>query len=355
MKILVNALSGIGDAIMFTPSLKKLSEDLPEAEIDALVMYKSVQDIYERLPFVNKILYWNFLSKPKFDSLRFVLGLRGRYNTVINVYPSNRKEYNLISFLTGAKKRVGVKYLRKDFSNFGFLNNIRITENDLLHNVEENILLCEALTGKPAKSIGPLVIEFGENENKFAEDWLAGKKIASDKIVFGFHPGCSTLKNHDKRRWETDKFARLAEQLIEKYNATVLLFGGPEERNLKEEIISFFDSKEIIAVETESLIQTAALMKRCNLFVTNDSSLMHVAAALKLDTVAIIGPTNPNYIRPWQTNHKIASLNLECSPCFYYSPKPLTCNRKDVQFKCIRELDVETVFRIIGKMLPAVN
>ena len=85
-------------------------------------------------------------------------------------------------------------------------------------------------------------------------------------------------------------------------------------------------------------------MKRCNLFVTNDSSQMHIAAAMQLNVVAIIGPTNKNYIYPWKTEQKIASLNLDCSPCFFYSPKPLICTRDDVKFKCIKELKVEMVY-----------
>ncbi len=85
-------------------------------------------------------------------------------------------------------------------------------------------------------------------------------------------------------------------------------------------------------------------MQRCNLFITNDSSLMHIAAALKLNIVVIIGPTNKNYIYPWQTNYKIASLDLDCSPCFYYSPKPLTCSRSDLKFKCIKDLSVDLVY-----------
>jgi heptosyltransferase II len=82
-------------------------------------------------------------------------------------------------------------------------------------------------------------------------------------------------------------------------------------------------------------------------FVTNDSSQMHIAAALGLKVVAIIGPTNQNYIYPWKTKHKIVSLNLDCSPCFFYSPTPLICSRNDTKFKCIKELFVEMVYQSI--------
>jgi heptosyltransferase-2 len=88
-------------------------------------------------------------------------------------------------------------------------------------------------------------------------------------------------------------------------------------------------------------------MQRCNIFVTNDSSQMHIAAALGLNVTAIIGPTNQNYIHPWKTEHQIVSLNLDCSPCFFYSPTPLICHRTDVKFKCIKELTVNMVYNSV--------
>ncbi len=343
MKILINALSGIGDALMFTPALKKLKQEFPSSQIDALVMYRGVKEIYERLPEISKIHFWEFLKEGKLKSLIFILKLRKQYDISINVYPSNRKEYNLINYIIGAPKRVAIKYLRKDFQNLGFLNNLRELENDSLHNVEENIRLCELVTNKKFEDVDELMLILSEEDLKFGKEFLQKNKISENNLVIGFHPGCSTLKNHEKRRWETGKFAELGKKLIENHNAKILIFGGPEEKKLKDDIKKI-NRPDIISVNTTSLLHTASIMKRCNIFVTNDSSLMHIASALKLNVVAIIGPTNKNYIHPWKTNYKIASLELECSPCFYYSPKPLTCSRRDVKFKCIKELSVDLVY-----------
>lgn len=351
MKILVIALSGIGDALMFTPALKKLNEDFPSAKIDILGMYRGVKDVFEKLPYVNDVIYHDFLHSTKLSSLLFVLKLRGKYDVSINVYPSNRKEYNLISYLIGAKRRAAVNYLRQANSNFSFLNNTIITENDCLHNVEENILLCEKLSGKKSDSISPLQINLSKDELDFADKYMQEKNIAKENLVIGFHPGCSPLKNHEKRRWETEKFANLAEKLIQNFSAKILVFGGPEEQSLKDNIIGLTNSNNIHSVTASSILQTASIMKKCGVFITNDSSLMHVAAALKLRTVVILGPTNKNYICPWQTEHKLATLNLECSPCFYYSSRHLTCERTDVQFKCIKELGVDTVYETVKKFL----
>src|SRR3989304_8455746 len=113
MKILVNALSGIGDALMFTSLLKLLRQAYPNSEIDALVMFRAVKDFYERNSNVHKVHYFDFLSEGLFKSIKFIFSIHRKYDISINVYPSNRKEYNVINFLLGANQRAAVKYLRR--------------------------------------------------------------------------------------------------------------------------------------------------------------------------------------------------------------------------------------------------
>ncbi len=350
-KILVLALSGIGDALMFSPAMDELRISLPDAQIDLLVMYKGVKDLYLNNPAVNKIIYFNFLKEGLFSSLKFIFSLRNKYDAAINVYPSNRKEYNVISFLTGAKKRVAVKYLRKNFLNFGFLNNVTVSEHDDQHNVITNIKLCEEFLGKKLNKSGGLKLILANDDLAKADKILRGMNISENDLVIGFHAGCSTLKNHINRRWEPEKFALLGRKLISEYNCKIILFGGPDEKNLKAKIKSLINSAAVFPIDDLSITESAAVMKRCNIFVSNDSGLMHIAAALNLKIVAIIGPTNIKYIYPWNTEYKVATLNLECSPCFFYSPKPLYCKRDDVQFKCIKELDVDLVANLLKELL----
>lgn len=358
MKILIITLSGIGDALMFTPALKLLSEAVPDSEIDILVMLKGAKDIFERNKRINKVIHYDFLNKGVFSSLKFVLSLRKKYDASINVYPSNRREYNAISFLIGAKKRAGVEYLRKNRQNFGFLNNIRFTEEDSLHNVQTNIVLVEKLLDVEFDEEPDLDFPLSKEDEGYAASYLTKLRIAEGDLTIGFHPGCATLKNHILRRWEADKFVDLGKKLINDYNAKILIFGGPEENELKNSIndkinsgLAHNQTVNSHIVNTDNLAQSAAIMKSCKVFVSNDSSLMHVASAMKSNVIAIIGPTNPAYIYPWNTKHKIVSLGLDCSPCFIYSPRPLKCFRDDVKFKCIKELNVEMVYQAVTKFI----
>ena len=76
MKILVIALSGIGDALMFTPALKLLRESIPDAEIDALVMYGGAKEIYQSNTNLNKIIHFNFLDEGFYNSLKFLFQIK---------------------------------------------------------------------------------------------------------------------------------------------------------------------------------------------------------------------------------------------------------------------------------------
>jgi len=352
LKILIIALSGIGDALMFSPALSVLRRNLPKAEIDLLCMINGVEEVYQLNSKVNKVIYFNFLKEGFLKSLIFVLKLRKKYDITFSVYPANRKEYNIISFLIGAKKRFSVRYLRKNLSNFGFLNNQTIVEDDSLHNVQENLALVKKFLNLSSIEEEKMEIFLNQTHNQYAEDYFKSipqSEFRIPQFLIGFHAGCATLKNHIKRRWEPEKFAQLGLLLKQKYNAQILLFGGPDEYALNSQINSMMNNSAI-EVKTNTLIETAAIMKRCNLFITNDSALMHIASALGLKVVALFGPTNTNYVHPWQTEHVIVKTDLDCQPCFYYSPKPLTCTRIDLQFKCIKDLSVEMVINAIEEM-----
>ena len=80
-------------------------ERYPDAEIDALVMFKGVEDIYKRNPNFNNVHYFNFMGEGVVKSIRFILKLGRNYEYSVNVYPANRKEYNIIQFFLYFRRR----------------------------------------------------------------------------------------------------------------------------------------------------------------------------------------------------------------------------------------------------------
>ncbi|GBD07605.1 ADP-heptose--LPS heptosyltransferase 2 [bacterium HR21] len=353
MRLLVFALSGIGDALLFTPALALLKEHFPEAEVDIVAMFPGVRELYERHPGVHRVWFWDFLREPVWRSLGFLWRLRReRYDIALTVYPSNRWEYNVLVWLTGAPLRVGHRYAHLDFCQLNWLKNRTVPEDERLHNVEENVRLV-ALLGVPVPpELPPLQLFFREEDLRAAEHWYAVEGIPAEAFCVGFHAGSAVFKNHVRRRWAPENFAALARRLIQEWEAWILLFGAGAEEELNERIRAQTGFPERCrVVRSPSLMVSAAIMRRCQLFVSNDSALMHVAAALQLPTVAIFAYTNPVYVRPWKTRHELVRRELPCSPCFYYSPRPVQCRWSgEKAFMCISSITVEEVWHACQRL-----
>ena len=343
MKILINALSGIGDAVMFSPALSLLKKHLPDSQIEMMVMFKAVGAIYEKNPAIEKIHFIDFLNQSSFKSFKQVLALRkNKYDASINVYPSNRREYNIVNFLIGAKKKIAASYIHSNFTYLEFLNNCRSKEVKDTHNAVENLELIKFLVPNAIENeLGTYEVYLSDDDKSFAEHYINENNL-NGKLLVGFHAGSATFKRHINKRWAADKFAELAVKLNKEFNAKILLFGT--EKDVNENIYSKSPEVSLIPADT-NIMQSAALIKRCSLFVSNDAALMHIASAMQVPVAAIFGYTNYCELRPWESKHIIVRKELECSPCFYNSPKPVNCIYSGVEeFKCIKTITVDEVF-----------
>jgi len=342
-RVLCLCLSGVGDALTFTPFIRLLKEARPVLEIDVLVMFRSAQQMMERNPDVSHVYYIDFLNGPKFQSLKEVLRLRrNRYDATIAAYPSNRAEYNLIQILLGGR-RIGHRYVHYDFVNLNWLKNDKLLEDKTKHVVENNAALLPFCGVNVPAELPKLFFPLAEEDLAFAEEWIKEHVPGGDRLV-GLHAGTAVFKNHIHRRWDPRKFSALAARLVRELDCRVLVFGGPDEMELKKGIVESASCPgNVFSVNETTLPQSAALIKRCSLMVSNDSALMHVAAAMQTPTVAIFAYTNTVFVHPWRVPHRIVRKELPCSPCFFYSPKPAKCHANR-NFECIRTITVEEVF-----------
>jgi len=349
MKILINALSGNGDALMFSPSLRLLKERLPDTEIDMLVMFRSVKEMYDQNPFLSKIHFTDFLKQSKLKSLADVRRLKkNEYDYSINVYPANRLEYNIVNAFLGAKKKIAHHYNHTEFSRAEFLNDILIDEIKDRHNVLQNLDLIKTIADVKDEDAGQMEI-FVSGEDKFkAGEWIR-ENNKENKFIVGFHPGSSLLKNHIHKRWDKNKYAELGNRLIKEHNAKILLFGN--EFDLNNDINSQMNGQGVIA-STDNYMDSIARMEHCKLFVSNDTAFMHSAAALQIPTIGIFAYTNSKELYPWKTNNVIVRKELDCSPCFYNSPKPATCIYKgEEEFKCMKMITVDEVLLAVKQLI----
>lgn len=349
MKILINALSGNGDALMFSPSLRLLKEKLPDSDIDMLVMFRSVKEMYENNPFLNKIHFIDFLKQSKFKSFTDVRLLKNNeYDYSINVYPANRLEYNIVNAFLGAKKKIAHHYNHTEFSRAEFLNDILIDEIKDRHNVLQNLDLIKSITDVKDADAGKMEIFIGEADKASAGEWIRSVN-PENKFIAGFHPGSSLLKNHIHKRWDKTKYAELGNRLIKEHNAKILLFGN--EFELNKEISSMMSDQAVIA-STDNYMDSIARMEYCKLFVSNDTAFMHSAAALQLPTAGIFAYTNSKELYPWKTKNVVVRKDLPCSPCFYNSPKPAECIfQGEEEFKCMKQISVEEVYEAVKHLI----
>lgn len=355
MNVLIIALSGIGDALMFSPALQLLRKQYPAAKIDLLSMFKGVKELYERNPDVNEVMHWDFLHRFPGSSLLYLLRLRRRrYDVTISVYPQNRWPYNLICFFIGAKKRLGHDYEHVNTRSLNFLNNVRVREEHKRHNVEENAKLVELLGVQLPIELPKLRVDLKTIDDDEAKSWLRSQGIQESSVLVGFHAGSALFKKHIHKRWAPEKFAALGKKLKTERNAVILLLGGPEEHELNDRINRAMDGAGYV-VKVPSLSAGAALIARCNLMVCNDAGLMHVASSLHVPVVSIFAYTNPLGLYPWRTPHRVVRHDLECSPCFYYSPRPVHCIWKEDQFRCISHIEVDEVWSAVKSLLDEVG
>ena len=357
-RILILALSGIGDALMFTPALTILKDSFPNTAIEILTMFKGIADIFSTNPNVSKVHFWNFLKESPIKSLKFLFSLRGTYSHTITAFPANRFHYAIVARLIGSKQRIGHRYIHNSVTQLNALNNILLDERNELHNCEENIRIASTLGASIPESLPPMSLHLTKEDQDYAVEWLAQHNFVQDSSLLGIHAGSATVKNQINKRWNTEHYAELCAKASLDLGMNILLFGGPEEQALNEQISTMIlnghPTARIEIVQASSLTKSLAIMNHCKAFISNDSGLMHCAAALQLPMIAIFGYTNHVHTAPWNNpNAVIARRDLSCSPCFYFSPKPASCQFEGTEhaFTCIRDISPLDIFHRLKQII----
>lgn len=359
-RILVFCLPGIGDAVLFTPALALLRRALPSAHITAITMFRGTADILSTNPDLNEVRHFDFFKAPRLEGLRYILSLRReRFDLSIMSFPSNRLEYNVVNWLVGRRWRAAHRYTNQSWRNLWFLNNIVVNEAGTLHNVEENLRLVRAICeriGVPhdAEPTVPastkLKLTLTADDEQYGEEFLASHGVNADTELFGLHTYSSTFKNMHYKCWDKDSFAQLILRLAGAHpSARFLIFSGPSDEAVNQHIMKQVDGR-VVLVRESNLRRALAVMQHCRVFISNDSAIMHLAAALEVPVVALFGPTDWRRLHPWAVKHAIVRMNLPCMPCFYYSSKPLRCIA-NINYACMREISVDEVFAAVQNLL----
>ena len=138
------------------------------------------------------------------------------------------------------------------------------------------------------------------------------------------------------KRWFTDRYAALADHLIDEVKADIVLIGSPEERTLADEIQTLTRNPLKIVTGQTDLPSLMGLMSRCRLFITNDSGPMHLAAALDTPQIALFGSTDEVATGPFSSKARVLHKHVECSPCLL--------RECPIDLRCFSRITVDEVY-----------
>lgn len=350
MKIIIFCLSGIGNTILFTPALRILRQNYPQAQITFLAAKAAFAEPVKGSDLVDDIVV--FEKRPTLRKLALLWKLRrAKYDYSITAFPSNKWQHNVFAFLVGAKNRITHSYKVAKLRTLSFLQNMKVKAIEDIHDVEQNLNLLKPLgiTNNPDLE-KQLLFHLSDEEREFA-DIFWNKNALKGEFVNGIHPGCS--KQNDYRRWPQSSFVEFIEKLIDEKNAEILLFAGPDEELFVESIYKQLrDSSRVHLIMRTGLNKVAALISKCDCLVCTDSGLGHIAAALGVNILAIFGPAIHTRTSPYGKNANIVRTGIECSPCLKYPFNATHSNIKcDKDRKCLKELHVDTIFETLELLL----
>ncbi|WP_047049099.1 lipopolysaccharide heptosyltransferase II [Vibrio mexicanus] len=331
MKILVIGPSWVGDMVMSQGLYIELKKQYPSALIDVLAP-AWCKPILERMPQVNKAIEMP-LGHGQFDlKTRYRLGksLRPEGYDLSFTLPNSAKSA-LIPWFAKVPKRVGWKGEMR----FGLLNDIRTNKKAFQYMLERYVALAHPKSdmtgsgclGELSELPYPSLDVFKETQ----QEALDAFNLKLERPVLGLCPGAEF---GPAKRWPDHHFAAVADAAIEK-GYQIWLFGSAKDREVTSKIIEQVTEPNQAHCHnlagSTSLIQAVDLIGACRTVVSNDSGLMHVAAAVGCNVVAVYGSSSPKYTPPLTDKLAVLNTDIDCRPCF-----ERTCPKEHM--KCLTEL-----------------
>ncbi|PIA72251.1 lipopolysaccharide heptosyltransferase II [Pseudomonas sediminis] len=345
MKILIVGPSWVGDMVMAQTLFQCLKQRHPECEIDVLAPDWS-RPILERMPEVRAALSLPLGHGVLDLATRRRIGksLVGQYDQAI-LLPNSLKSA-LVPWFAGIPKRTGWKGEMR----YGLLNDIRTLDKDRYPLMIERFM---ALAHEPGAALPQPYPQPRLQIDEFSREAALSKfGLPLDRPVLALCPGAEF---GEAKRWPAEHYAKVAEIKIRE-GWQVWLFGSKNDHAVGEDIRmrlipGLREEVSNLSGQT-SLAEAIDLMSAATAVVSNDSGLMHVAAALNRPLVAVYGSTSPGFTPPLADRVEIVRLGLECSPCF-----ERTCRYG--HYNCLRELKprpvIEALDRLVGETLTLVE
>ena len=339
--VLVLQTSFLGDTVLTVPLIAELKRRFPVKKLTVLCQPASRELLLDH-PAIDEIIV-----DDKNQSDRGVRGLRvkaavlraKRFTVALTPHKSLRSA--LLLYLAEIPCRVGFRQSRG-----WFLFHHRVERDPRRHDVERNLSILQAFGVRIEECHRALDLPVNATVQDTVNQKLRALGISEAHKVVGINPGSVW----PTKRWSSAGFAELIALLKKEFACQVLLFGGPEDAAVVEDVQRRCGAAAINLVGQVSLHELAAAISRCTVFVSNDSAPMHVAVARRVPTVAIFCATTPELgFFPYTFDAIVIGRGISCRPCAAHGGRRCPLGGAE----CIHEIGALGVFECVRKLLSA--
>lgn len=310
----------VGDMALSLPAMRLLKKSFPHARLTVLAS-RSNRDILANNPFVDEVLVY----KGMLDYLRQVMNRR--FDLAIDPFHNNHEMKSaFMTLLSGARYRIGFALAGREI--FFSMQAPRYDETKSF--MQLMMLILSELGITDDKFDGPLIF-LAPAEKKEAEETIAA---FSGRRMVAIHPGAF----YPSQRWPLERFTEIASDLSR--HGFGVIFFAPANEFPDFDTAVFQDSDHVLVIRGATLRKFIALVSLCEKMICNNSGPLHIAAALKIKTLSMMGPTVPGVWRPQGKGHIVIRRDYPCSPC-----NRAVCNTHE----CMRDISVREVLENIYK------
>ena len=323
-KILLINLQGIGDIVMTTPFISALKEKWPAVEIDYLC-YNHNGDLLEGDSRIHAIVKRNKEGIFNSDFIQTLKNIRKKkYDLIINLFPAQHSA--LLTILSNAEYKLGNIYSTASTSN-----NLDVPNMPKTWDVREN-----------AKHIA---MQLQLEEYDEADLSLETAEKTSIKNTIAINPFAAW----NAKNWPSERWVECIQNLLKVWKGNIIIFGGPADVEQSKNLGKIINNKRIINKAGQlTLKQTAAVLKKCKLFITTDSGLMHIALAVQTKTIALFGVTNPDILVSGANTIEICSSYNDCPKKYQFNHNN---EPQDYEQECMKKISVKQVMAAVEKFL----
>lgn len=319
-RILVVEVNWLGDVLFSTAAIRALKNKYPGSYI-AVLLHKRCKDILTDNPYINEIIVLDEKGRHGgiFGKLRLISLLRSKHFDMVYLFHRSFTR-TLICLLSGIKNRIGYHTAKRKLL---LTESVRIPRSAhraayyyylVARNIplDSKILHCDFIVR--------------DNDVVYVNNLLNKEGISdSDKLAV-----LHTAANWSLKRWPRENFAKLADELINKFNLKVIFSGAKEETGLVDEILGLMKNKAINLAGQTTIKQLGALFIRSNVVISADSGPLHIAVALNRPTVALFGPTSKEVTGPLSKENVILlQRKVKCAiPCYKQNCRDNICMKQ---------------------------